>query len=229
MLVPAVPQWQNYLAAWTAAPFGRYLINTIIITFFTTIGVLITSVLSAFAFSRLKFPGKDFVFSLFMATLMIPGEMLIITNFLTITKLHWIDTYQAIILPAVANGMTIFMFRQSFRDINDSLIEAARIDGAGEFRTFWQIIMPVSIPSIISGSLVMFTSQWNAFMWPLLVARSDKLTMLQVALTDFQLENGTMWAELFAGITISMLIPCMILIPFQKYYIRGISSSGMKD
>ena len=229
VLVPAVPQWQNYLAAWTAAPFGRYLINTIIITFFTTIGVLITSVLSAFAFSRLKFPGKDFVFSLFMATLMIPGEMLIITNFLTITKLHWIDTYQAIILPAVANGMTIFMFRQSFRDINDSLIEAARIDGAGEFRTFWQIIMPVSIPSIISGSLVMFTSQWNAFMWPLLVARSDKLTMLQVALTDFQLENGTMWAELFAGITISMLIPCMILIPFQKYYIRGISSSGMKD
>ena len=89
--------------------------------------------------------------------------------------------------------------------------------------------MPISLPSVISGSLVMFTAQWNAFMWPLLVARSDKLKMLQVALADFQLENGTMWSELFAGITISMLIPCMILIPFQKYYIRGIGSSGMKE
>ena len=102
------------------------------------------------------------------------------------------------------------------------------MDGAGEFRTYLQIVMPVSIPTIISGALVMFTAQWNAFMWPLLVARSDKLKMLQVALADFQRENGTMWAELFAGITISMVIPCVILIPFQKYYIRGIASSGTK-
>ena len=124
--------------------------------------------------------------------------------------------------------MTIFLFRQSFVDIDNSLLESARMDGAGEFRTYLQIVMPVSIPTIISGALVMFTAQWNAFMWPLLVARSDKLKMLQVALADFQLENGTMWAELFAGITISMVIPCVILIPFQQYYIRGIASSGTK-
>lgn len=220
---------ENYVTIFTEYSFAQSVFNTLLISFLTIlIGIIVCS-MAGYALAKMQFVGRKLMFLLVLFAIMIPFDAIAIPMYTIVTKLGWIDTYQAIILPAVANGMTIFMFRQSFRDINDSLIEAARIDGAGEFRTFWQIIMPVSIPSIISGSLVMFTSQWNAFMWPLLVARSDKLTMLQVALTDFQLENGTMWAELFAGITISMLIPCMILIPFQKYYIRGIGSSGMKD
>ena len=220
---------ENYVTIFTKYSFAQSVFNTLLISFLTiVIGIVVCS-MAGYALAKMQFAGRKLMFLLVLFAIMIPFDAIAIPLYTIVTKLGWIDTYQAIILPAVANGMTIFMFRQSFRDINDSLIEAARIDGAGEFRTFWQIIMPVSIPSIISGSLVMFTSQWNAFMWPLLVARSDKLTMLQVALTDFQLENGTMWAELFAGITISMLIPCMILIPFQKYYIRGSSSSGMKD
>ena len=220
---------ENYVTIFTKYSFAQSVFNTLLISFLTiVIGIVVCS-MAGYALAKMQFAGRKLMFLLVLFAIMIPFDAIAIPLYTIVTKLGWIDTYQAIILPAVANGMTIFMFRQSFRDINDSLIEGARIDGAGEFRTFWQIIMPVSIPSIISGSLVMFTSQWNAFMWPLLVARSDKLTMLQVALTDFQLENGTMWAELFAGITISMLIPCMILIPFQKYYIRGISSSGMKD
>ena len=220
---------ENYVTIFTKYSFAQSVFNTLLISFLTiVIGIVVCS-MAGYALAKMQFAGRKLMFLLVLFAIMIPFDAIAIPLYTIVTKLGWIDTYQAIILPAVANGMTIFMFRQSFRDINDSLIEAARIDGAGEFRTFWQIIMPVSIPSIISGSLVMFTSQWNAFMWPLLVARSDKLTMLQVALTDFQLENGTMWAELFAGITISMLIPCIILIPFQKYYIRGISSSGMKD
>ena len=218
---------ENYVTIFTKYSFAQSVFNTLLISFLTiVIGIVVCS-MAGYALAKMQFAGRKLMFLLVLFAIMIPFDAIAIPLYTIVTKLGWIDTYQAIILPAVANGMTIFMFRQSFRDINDSLIEAARIDGAGEFRTFWQIIMPVSIPSIISGSLVMFTSQWNAFMWPLLVARSDKLTMLQVALTDFQLENGTMWAELFAGITISMLIPCMILIPFQKYYIRGISISGM--
>ena len=220
---------ENYVTIFTKYSFAQSVFNTLLISFLTiVIGIVVCS-MAGYALAKMQFAGRKLMFLLVLFAIMIPFDAIAIPLYTIVTKLGWIDTYQAIILPAVANGMTIFMFRQSFRDINAALIEAARIDGAGEFRTFWQIIMPVSIPSIISGSLVMFTSQWNAFMWPLLVARSDKLTMLQVALTDFQLENGTMWAELFAGITISMLIPCMILIPFQKYYIRGISSSGMKD
>ena len=219
----------NYQTIFTKYNFGQTVSNTLIICFLTiVIGVLICS-MAGYALAKMKFKGRKFMLFLVLFAIMIPFDAIAIPLYTIISKLGWIDTYQAIVLPAVANGMTIFMFTQSFKDINDSLIEAARIDGAGEFKTFWSIIMPISIPTVISGALVMFTAQWNAFMWPLLVARSNKLKMLQVALTDFQLENGTMWAELFAGITISMLIPCLILIPFQKYYIRGIGTSGMKE
>lgn len=219
----------NYRTIFSQYDFLQTVINTLVICLLTiAIGIVVCS-MAGYALAKMQFRGRKLVFALVLFAIMVPFDAIAIPLYTIITDLKWVDTYQAIVLPAVANGMTIFMFRQSFRDINDSLIEAARIDGAGEFRIFWQIIMPISIPSVISGALVMFTSQWNAFMWPLLVARSDKLKMLQVALADFQLENGTMWAELFAGITISMLIPCMILIPFQKYYIRGIGSSGMKE
>lgn len=220
---------ENYYTLFTKYKFLQPIINTLVISVLTIIIGIVVCSMAGYALAKMNFLGRKISFLMVLFAIMIPFDAIAIPLYTVITKLGWIDTYQAVVLPAVANGMTIFMFRQSFRDINDSLIEAAKIDGAGEFRTFWQIIMPICIPSIISGALVMFTAQWNAFMWPLLVARSDNLKMLQVALTDFQLENGTMWAELFSGITISMLIPCLILIPFQKYYIRGIGSSGMKD
>jgi len=219
---------ENYRTIFEKYNFARTVGNTLLVCSLTIfIGIFVCS-LAGYALAKMDFFGKKAMMLLVLFAIMIPFDAISIPLYSIIMKLGWIDTYKAVILPAVANGMTIFLFRQSFVDIDNSLMESARMDGAGEFRIYLQIVMPVSIPTIISGALVMFTSQWNSFMWPLLVARSDKLKMLQVALADFQLENGTMWAELFAGITISMLIPCLILIPFQKYYIRGISSSGTK-
>ena len=219
---------ENYRTIFVKYNFARTVGNTLLVCFLTiTIGIFVCS-MAGYALAKMEFKGKRIMMMLVLFSIMIPFDAIAIPLYSIIMKLRWIDTYKAVILPAVANGMTIFLFRQSFVDIDNSLLESARMVGAGEFRTYLQIVMPVSIPTIISGALVMFTAQWNAFMWPLLVARSDKLKMLQVALADFQLENGTMWAELFAGITISMVIPCVILIPFQKYYIRGIASSGTK-
>lgn len=219
---------ENYKTLFIKYKFARTVGNTLLVCFLTiTIGILVCS-MAGYALAKMEFAGKKLLLLLVLFSIMIPFDAIAIPLYSIIMKLGWIDTHKAVILPAVANGMTIFLFRQSFVDIDNSLMESARIDGASELRIYFQIIMPVSIPTVISGALVMFTAQWNAFMWPLLVARSDNLKMLQVALADFQLENGTLWAELFAGITISMLIPCMILIPFQKYYIRGISSSGTK-
>ena len=219
---------ENYRTIFVKYNFARTVGNTLLVCFLTiTLGIFVCS-MAGYALAKMEFKGKRIMMMLVLFSIMIPFDAIAIPLYSIIMKLRWIDTYKAVILPAVANGMTIFLFRQSFVDIDNSLLESARMDGAGEFRTYLQIVMPVSIPTIISGALVMFTAQWNAFMWPLLVARSDKLKMLQVALADFQLENGTMWAELFAGITISMVIPCVILIPFQKYYIRGIASSGTK-
>ncbi len=219
----------NYFTIFNKYKIGRSLINTLVVCFFTIVIGNIVCSMAGYALAKMQFKGKNAMFVLVLLAMMIPFDAIAIPLYAIIAKLGWIDTYPAVVFPAVANGMAIFMFRQSFLDLNDSIIEAARIDGCTEFGTFWKIALPICVPSIISGSLVMFTSQWNAFMWPLMVARSDNLRMLQVALTDFQLENGTMWAELFAGITVSMLIPCMILLPFQKYYIRGIGTSGMKE
>lgn len=219
---------ENYKTLFVKYNFVKTIGNTLLICFLTiSIGVFVCS-MAGYALAKMDFAGKKIMLLLVLFSIMIPFDAIAIPLYSIIMKLKWMDTYKAVILPAVANGMTIFLFRQSFMDIDNSLMESARMDGAGELRTYLQIVMPVCIPTIISGALVMFTAQWNAFMWPLLVARSDKLKMLQVALADFQLENGTLWAELFAGITISMLIPCLILIPFQKYYIRGIASSGSK-
>lgn len=219
---------ENYKTIFGQYDFARTVGNTLVICFLTiTIGLVVCS-LAGYALAKMEFAGKKLMFILVLFSIMVPFDAISIPLYSIIMKLGWIDTYKAIILPAVANGMTIFLFRQGFLDIDNSLMESARMDGAGEFKIWAQIIMPVSLPTIISGALVMFTAQWNAFMWPLLVARSDSLKMLQVALADFQLENGTMWAELFAGISVAMLIPCFILIPLQKYYIRGISSSGVK-
>ena len=132
-ILPSSPHWSNYAEAWKAAPFPRYFLNTIIVTIFSTIGVLATAVLSAFAFSRLNFPGKKLIFSLFLATLMIPGEMLIITNFITITKLKWIDTYQAMIVPYMSNVFYIYLLTQFFSQVPESLYLAAKVDKCSDF------------------------------------------------------------------------------------------------
>ncbi|HHW31720.1 MAG TPA: carbohydrate ABC transporter permease [Clostridiaceae bacterium] len=185
--------------------------------------------MAGYAFAKMKFYGRKLMFLLVIFAIMVPFDAIAIPLYAIINKLKWINTYQALIVPTLANGMVIFMFKQFFKDVSDSLIESARIDGASEFVTFFRIVFPISKPTIISGALILFMAQWNAFMWPLLCARSPHLRMMQVALSEFQTEFGTQWSELFAGMTIALIIPCMILLPFQKYYIRGIATSGMKE
>ena len=221
--------FENYKTIFQEYHFLKTIINTLLVCALTIgFGITICS-MAGYALAKMNFKGKKIIFLLVLFSIMVPFDAIAIPLYSIITKMKWVDTYQALIVPSLANGMVIFMFKQFFRDINDSLLEAAKIDGGSELMIFGKIILPLSKPAMISGGLIMFTAQWNAFMWPLLCARSENLKMLQVALTDFQLENGTMWAELFAGITLSMLIPCAILIPFQKYYIRGMATSGMKE
>ncbi len=228
VLVPAVLQWQNYLAAWTAAPFGRYLINTIIITFFTTIGVLITSVLSAFAFSRLKFPGKDFVFSLFMATLMIPGEMLIITNFLTITKLHWIDTYQAMIVPWISNVFYIYLLTQFFMQVPDALYLAAKVDKCSDLKFMLKIMVPMNKSAITTIAILNIIGSWNSFLWPLLVTNSQEMRVLSNGLIRFQTEAGTDY-ELIMAASCILVVPIILVFLFlRKYVLEGVAFNGVK-
>ena len=228
VLVPAELQWQNYVEAWTAPPFGRYLINTIIITVFTTIGVLITSVLSAFAFSRLKFPGKDLVFSLFMATLMIPGEMLIITNFLTITKLHWIDTYQAMIVPWVSNVFYIYLLTQFFLQVPDALYLAAKVDKCSDLKFMLRIMVPMNKSAITTIAILNIIGSWNSFLWPLLVTNSQEMRVLSNGLIRFQTEAGTDY-ELIMAASCILVVPIILVFLFlRKYVLEGVAFNGVK-
>ncbi len=228
VLVPAELQWQNYVEAWTAAPFGRYLINTIIITVFTTIGVLITSVLSAFAFSRLRFPGKDLVFSLFMATLMIPGEMLIITNFLTITKLHWIDTYQAMIVPWVSNVFYIYLLTQFFLQVPDALYLAAKVDKCSDLKFMLRIMVPMNKSAITTIAILNIIGSWNSFLWPLLVTNSQEMRVLSNGLIRFQTEAGTDY-ELIMAASCILVVPIILVFLFlRKYVLEGVAFNGVK-
>lgn len=227
-LFPDVPQFINYVKAWSAAPFGRYLLNTIIITIFTTAGVLITTVLSAFAFSRLKFPGKNVVFALFLATLMIPGEMLIVTNFITITKLKWIDTYQAMIIPWISNVFYIYLLTQFFMQVPESLYLAAKVDKCSDFKYMLKIMVPMNKSPIITVAILNVIGSWNSFMWPLLVTNSDEMRVLSNGLIRFQTEAGSSYELIMAASSIIVMPIIIIYLILRKYIIEGVTQSGIK-
>lgn len=225
---PSVPQWINYAKAWATAPFGRYLINTVIVTFFTTIGVILTTIPAAFAFSKLKFPGKNVLFSLFMATLMIPGEMLVIINFMTITKLHWVNTYQAMIVPWLSNVFYIYLLTQFFMQVPDSLYLAAKVDKCSDFKFMVKIMAPMNKSSITTIAILNVISSWNSFMWPLLVTNSDKMRVLSTGLIQFQNEAGSSYELIMAASCILVLPIIIVFLLLRKYVLNGVAFSGVK-
>lgn len=227
-LVPSEAQVENYVTAWNTAPFGRYLINTVIVTFFTTIGVIITSILSAFAFSRLNFPGKKLVFALFMATLMIPGEMLIITNFITITELKWIDTYQAMIVPWISSVFYIYLLTQFFQQVPDALYLAAKVDNCSDFKFMIRIMAPMNKSSIVTIAILNIIGSWNSFLWPLLVTNSKEMRVLSTGLISFQSEAGSSYELIMAASCILVLPIILLFLALRKHVLEGVAFSGVK-
>jgi multiple sugar transport system permease protein len=218
----------NYVQAWNAAPFARYFANSFFIACCTATGVLITSALAAYAFARLNFYGKNVIFTLFLATMMIPFEIIMIPNFITISNLKWVNTYQAMIIPWIASVFGIFLLRQFFATIPHDLYDAALLDGCGHFRFLTQVVLPLSKPALISVGLFNFLGSWNAFTWPLIVTREEKMYPIQVGLRYFVTESGTATQELMAAATITIL-PLLILYFFaQRQFIEGISTTGLK-
>lgn len=230
--LPAVPQWQNYAEAWGRAKFGEYFLNSTLVTIGTIVGLLITSVLAAYAFARIKFPGRDILFTLFLATMMIPESVTLIPNLFMIRGQifpigNWNDTFWVLTIPFIANAFSIFLLRQFFQQVPNELWDAARIDGAGHMRFLTQIVLPISSAPIVTVILFAFTGAWNAFSWPLIVT-SRKWRTLMVGLYNFVSEAGTETQLLMAGAVIS-LIPIIILYLFtQKQFTQGIATTGLK-
>ena len=226
--IPSVLQWKNYVDAFKAVPFFTYLKNSVIVTVLITSCELITTTLAAFAFARLEFKGKNVLFMLLVATMMVPGEILIIPNFVTLARLGWIDTYKAMVAPWATSVFSIFLLRQQFASIPESYYKAARMDGCSDLRYLFAVMVPMSRPTIVSIALLKIINSWNSYFWPLISTNSRDMRTLPVGLAYFTTEAGTDYNTLMA-FSLMIVAPTIIVYLFtQKYIIQGVSKTGLK-
>lgn len=227
-ILPTVFEWDNFAKAWTTLPFGRFFLNSVIVSVSVTLITVLVSCLSGYAFARLKFPGRDKLLMAYLATLMVPSIMLIIPLFLIVNKLGMINTFQGVILPVAFGTFGSFLLRQFFLSIPLELEEAARIDGASRLRILVSIIIPLSMPAIGLLSLFTFIAQWNNFLWPLIVMTGADNATLPVGLTLFQTQQTTAWNYIMAGATLSMIPGVILAVVLQKLIYNSISlNAGM--
>lgn len=221
--------WQNYSDAWTAANFSLFFRNSAIVTILTTIGQLVTCSLAAFAFARLRFRGRDTIFLIYLATMMVPIQVTLIPLYLLMKEFDWINTFAGLIVPGIFSAYGTFMLRQFYMGIPKSLDESAIIDGCGYFRIYWQIVLPLSKAALATQAVFCFMWQWNNLLWPLVMSNTDEVRTLTVGLQLFKGQYSVAWNLLMAGSVISV-IPILILYVFlQKYFVEGIAVTGMKN
>lgn len=209
--------------------FGRAVFNSSVVAISTVVFGLFFNSLCAFGFAVFKFPGKNALFMMVLLTFMVPFGSIALPLYSIVSKLGFLNTYAALIIPGIANGLTVFLFRQFFLEIPISYLDAARIDGAGWLRIFSSIYLRLSLPIIVSAGIILFLDQWEAFMWPILAGREKALRVIQVAIADYNQETEILWSQIFAACTISIVIPISIVLPLQKYYVLGITGSGIKE
>ena len=233
---PKKIMWSNYPGALKFAldrgyNFLIFYFNTILVGALTTIGTVVTTVLAAFAFARLRFKGKDVLFSIFLATMMIPGEIFVISNYTTISALAWKNTYQALVLPFITSVFYIFFLRQTFMQIPNELYLAAKVDGTGDFKYLWRIMIPMAKATLTTILILSMIGTWNAYVWPNLVADAENMQLVSNGLMEaFKSTDGTQVLTHYQ-MAASTLVTVPLLIVFllvKKYIMRGVSRSGIK-
>ena len=236
MMFKLPPQWiprpvtlEHYKEAVTTFPALRYTANTLIIVAFTTIGTLMSCSMAAYAFSRLRWPDRGLLFGLLLGTMMIPAQVTMIPVFILFTKLHWIDTFLPLIVPAFfGNAFFIFLLRQFFLTVPDELLEAARLDGASEWRIFWQIMLPLSKPALLTVLIFTVLRAWNDFMRPLIYLTSEHNRTLALGLAHLRGVQGTEWGLLMAASMLMVLPALLLFFVAQRFFIEGIALTGTK-
>ena len=233
--LPKVPQFNNYVEAWTEAKFAKYFMNSVIMTATTLAGLLVTSILAGYAFARIQFWGRQVIFTLLLSTMMIPDSITMIPNFLIIRGDiiplpggTWLNSLPGLTVPFMANAFSIFLLRQFFAQIPWELWDAARIDGAGHLRFLTQVVLPISKAPVFTVLLFGFIGSWNAFLWPLLVTTRDTWRPLMVGLWTFVTEAGPETQLLMAGAVITIIPVLILYFLTQKQFIEGIATSGLK-
>ncbi len=227
----------NYPQAIERLNAGRLIYNTLVVGIFSTIGTVITTIMAAFAFSRIKFVGRELIFTIFLATMMIPGEMMVITNYITVTKTTktifgqtGIDTYWAMIVPFLISVYYIYLLRQNFKQIPNELYYAAKVDGTSDFKYLLKVMVPIALPTIITISILKLMGSWNAYVWPMMVTRDANMRLITTGLrSSFSDSEGRTAQGLQMAATTVVTLPLLFVFIFlRKYIMRGVSRSGIK-
>ncbi|TDD63953.1 carbohydrate ABC transporter permease [Jiangella aurantiaca] len=227
-LIGTEVRWQNFADVFEYAPFRTYITNSFIVSVAGTLVVLFVSATAGYAFARLRWPGRDIVFVLFLGTLMVPQEVLVIPMFVVMQWFGWVDTYQSLVFPWAFTAFGTFLMRQFFRGIPYELEEAARVDGAGPVRTFLRIILPLTGSALAVLAVFTFLNYWNSYLWPLITVNDySTLGTLPIGLASFATQTGTRWDLQMAASIISMIPTTILVIALQKHLVKGIATSGL--
>jgi sn-glycerol 3-phosphate transport system permease protein len=227
-LFPSDPQWHSYSDAWDAGHMGTYLKNSFIVTFIITVGQVLTAILAGYAFAFLEFPFKRVLFVVFLATLMVPFEVTIVTNVSMVSDLGWYNTYAGLAVPFLATGFGAFLMRQAFLTLPHDLRDAAALDGYGHWRFLWRVAVPLARPAVAALTVFAFLAAWNQYLWPLLITKDDKLRTVQIGLKQLQQVSIDQVNITFAGAIIAVVPLVILLLFFQKQLVRGLTAGAVK-
>lgn len=220
---------QNYPEAFALAPFGQYFLNSVIVATAVVLSTLLFSALAGYGFAKFHFPGKNIAFIIVLSTMMVPFQVLLIPLYLLVYSLGWANNYAGLIIPGALSAFGVFLMRQFCLTLPDELLDAARIDGAGEVRIFWAIVMPLLMPPLASLAIITFLGSWNNFLWPLIVVNKAYLFTLPVGMTAFrQPLREPFWTYLMAVSTVATLPVILVFLLLQRYFIQGVVLSGLK-
>jgi len=227
-LFPNHPQWHTYRIAWTSGHMGRYLLNSAIVTTLIVVGQVTFAILAAYAFAFLEFPGRNLLFVLFLATMMVPFEVVFFTNYQTIADLGLLNSYGGLVIPFLATGFGAFLLRQAFLTMPRDLRDAASLDGLGHMRFLWRVVVPLARPTVAALSVFAFLSAWGQYLWPLVATNTEKVRTVQVGLRqlrDTSLDNVNVT---FAGVVLASIPLVILLLVFQRQLVRGLTAGAVK-
>jgi multiple sugar transport system permease protein len=227
-LVPSGFHWENYPDALDAAPFGRFFLNSTVVTLCSVAGNLLFCSMAGYAFARLRFFGRDVLFVLLLATLMVPFQVTMIPTFLIVQRLGLVDSLGALILPNLVTPFGIFLLRQFFRTLPIELEEAARMDGCSQLGVLFRIVLPLSMPALATLGIVTFLWTWNDFLWPLIVIQSTDHATVQLGLASFQGAHQTNWTLLMAGNVMALAPVLFLFVVAQRWFVQSLAASGIK-
>lgn len=236
---PSVVMWSNYVYVFQVFKFGTFMWNTIVVAIFSTIGTLLTTIFAAFAFARLKFKGREALFMVFLMTMMIPGEMMVITNYITVASFGWIgdgqtltEAYLSMIVPFWISVFYIYLLRQNFKQIPNELYLAAKVDGKSDWSFLWKVMVPLAAPTLISITILKFMGTWNSYVWPDLVTNKEEFRLISNGLrgsTFTDADTGQVEYGYQMAATVLVTVPLFLLfVFFRKYIMRGVGRAGIK-